>query len=158
MLISRSDMYVIALLVASLFVSTHHAYALEPVNDYAIVIDAGSTGSRCFVFHVIIDAHSHRNISSHPCGKVIPGLSSFATHPRDASAYIMPLLNIAATRIPASHHRSTEVHIKATAGMRLLPDIVQAILFNTLVDDLNRRSDMPFEVTRNSVGKLPHNM
>eukprot|EP01031_Cornospumella_fuschlensis_P040424 gene40424-49263_t len=66
----------------------------------------------------------------------------------------MPLLNIAATRIPSNHHSSTEVHIKATAGMRLLPIVAQGILFNTLVDDLNSRSDMPFEVTRNSVGTI----
>jgi Golgi nucleoside diphosphatase len=126
----------------------------QVIDDYAIVIDAGSTGSRCFVFHVTIDEHSHRNVSSHPCGKVVPGLSSFASHPVDSSDYIAPLLSIAASRIPAAFHSRTTVHIKATAGMRVLSELRQSIIWNSLVEGLNRRPDIPFKVSMENVGTI----
>eukprot|EP00981_Chlorochromonas_danica_P014747 scaffold8739_cov173-Ochromonas_danica.AAC.6 len=126
----------------------------EYIDDYAVVIDAGSTGSRCFVFHVIIDIHAHRNITSHPCGKVVPGLSSFSSHPSDVVEYIAPLLQIAASRIPADHHSRTTVFIKATAGMRLLPEVRQSIIWHHLLEGLNRRTDIPFIIPADRLGTI----
>jgi hypothetical protein len=131
-----------------------NALGREFIDDYAVVIDAGSTGSRCFVFHVQIDLHSHRNISSHPCGKVVPGLSAFSSHPSDVADYFAPLLSIAATRIPAAFHSQTAIHIKATAGMRLLSEVRQSIIWQSLVDGMSRRDEIPFFLTSDHVGTI----
>ncbi len=124
------------------------------VNDYAIVIDAGSTGSRCFVFHVQLDENDNRNISSFSCGKVIPGLSSFVTYPQEAASYMAPLLINAATIIPRSFQLKTSVFIKATAGMRLLSPETQSIIWKSLINGLNQRLDIPFLIVKQNVGTI----
>jgi Golgi nucleoside diphosphatase len=124
------------------------------VDDYAVVIDAGSTGSRCFVFHVMIDYDDNRDVTSASCGKVIPGLSTFIDNPDDASAYLAPLLQNAAKMIPQVHHLSTHIYIKATAGMRLLSKDVQHKLWEALVRGANRSPDIPFIISEEHIGTI----
>jgi Golgi nucleoside diphosphatase len=73
-------------------------------------------------------------------GKVRPGLSSFHDHPQDAGSYIAPLLVNSATMIPESYLSETELFIKGTAGIRLLPDDVQTKLWDTVFTDLTNTS------------------
>lgn len=124
------------------------------VDDYAVVIDAGSTGSRCFVFHVTIDYNDNRDVTSASCGKVIPGLSTFIDNPDDATAYLAPLLHNAAKIIPAVHYLSTHVYIKATAGMRLLSKDVQHQLWEALVRGANHSPDIPFVISEDHIGTI----
>lgn len=126
----------------------------RPVDDYAIVIDAGSTGSRCFVFHVTLDENDTRNVSSFSCGKVIPGLSSFVTYPQEVASYMAPLLINAATIIPRAFQLKTSVFIKATAGMRLLSPETQSQLWKNLVNGLNQRLDIPFLIVKQNIGTI----
>lgn len=125
-----------------------------PVDDYAVVIDAGSTGSRCFVFHVVIDHDDNREVTSASCGKVIPGLSSFVAYPNEASNYLAPLLHNAAQIIPSIHHISTSIFIKATAGMRLLSPDSQTKLWESVVRGINRRADIPFIISNKHIGTI----
>lgn len=124
------------------------------VDNYAVVIDAGSTGSRCFVFHVLVDDDDKRNVTSFSCGKVVPGLSSFKNYPDESSAYLAPLLINAATIIPVSQQSKTIVHIKATAGMRLLSEEIQKKIWLSLVTGLNYRLDVPFLIADVYVGTI----
>ena len=126
----------------------------SPVDDYAVVIDAGSTGSRCFVFHVVIDNEDNREVTSASCGKVIPGLSSFVAHPVEASHHLSPLLHNAVKIIPSIHHISTGIYIKATAGMRLLSPESQAELWGYVVRGINQKSDIPFIVSDKAIGTI----
>lgn len=87
-------------------------------QNYAVVVDAGSTGSRAFIYEFSQGTDGSRHISTLHVQKVMPGLSSFGDHPQDAVAYLAPLLHHAASVIDASHHNTTKVYIKATAGMR----------------------------------------
>lgn len=101
-------------------------------NRYAIIVDAGSSGSRLFVYR--IPTHENGDNSLPPITlcldaegkpltkKVNPGLSSFASDPSSAQAYISGLLSIAAHNIPRQYHSVTPVYILATAGMRLLTE------------------------------------
>lgn len=98
--------------------------------NYAIIIDAGSTGSRLFLYkyrsiteHDLIDVEPVIDeLSSSPVvKKVTPGLSSFRHKPQFAAAYIKPLLDHAVHFIPSHQHAYTSLFILATAGMRLLP-------------------------------------
>jgi Golgi nucleoside diphosphatase len=124
------------------------------VDDYAIVIDAGSTGSRCFVFHVTVDSEDVRKLSSFSCGKADRGISSYVDTPHDLASYLAPLLLNAAKIIPFSFHLKTTVYVKATAGMRLLSPDAQHLLWNTLVHDLNRRVDIPFLIYSDNIGTI----
>ncbi|WWD16163.1 hypothetical protein CI109_100588 [Kwoniella shandongensis] len=91
----------------------------KPIVQYALTIDAGSTGSRIHVYKF------------HNCGpspqleyetfKMLnPGLSAFARDPTAAAASLDPLLEEAYRVVPESLRKCTPVEVKATAGLRLL--------------------------------------
>ncbi|KAE9556563.1 hypothetical protein FO519_000257 [Halicephalobus sp. NKZ332] len=107
---------------------------------YGIIIDAGSTGSRLFLYRwksvsakelvriePVLDEY-HEPIVK----KVSPGLSSFGTKPADAPIYIMPLIDYAYQYIPTSYRDSASFYLFATAGMRLLPTEQQDAVMKSL--------------------------
>jgi len=88
---------------------------------YAVVFDAGSTASRahCFRFEpagaqpeLIRDSFAHTS----------PGLSSFANSPSSAARSLQPLLSSVGRCVPKAKKASTPLNVKATAGLRALPD------------------------------------
>ncbi|KAE9398324.1 hypothetical protein BT96DRAFT_822138 [Gymnopus androsaceus JB14] len=102
-----------------------------PLVQYALMIDAGSTGSRIHIY-------KFNNCGSSPSYEYEvfmqrqPGLSKFAGNPRDAAESLDILLNRAVTVVPSSLRSCTPVAVKATAGLRLLPgsqskDILDAV-------------------------------
>merc|ERR1719367_453499 len=93
-----------------------------PNKEHAVVIDAGSTGSRVLAF----------TFNRHPLsgGLILedelwqekkPGLSSYASEPAQGAASISALLDLAKERIPTAAWSRTPVTLRATAGLRLLP-------------------------------------
>lgn len=102
-----------------------------PLVQYALMIDAGSTGSRIHIYKF------------HNCGPsptfeyevfrmIQPGLSSYAGLPTAAAESLDPLLDEAMTVVPESLRGCTPVAVKATAGLRLLgarqsDDILKAV-------------------------------
>ncbi|XP_032686884.1 ectonucleoside triphosphate diphosphohydrolase 5 isoform X2 [Odontomachus brunneus] len=90
---------------------------------YVVVIDAGSTGSRvlAFSFHESI-LNGNLVLDGELYSEVKPGLSSFADRPADATKSLITLLNKAKTVIPQSEWPRTMLTMKATAGLRLLPE------------------------------------
>ena len=99
-------------------------------HNYAVVIDAGSSGSRVLIYHW----PKHDGDASHLLKidqlfekgaplvkKVEPGLSSFADSPHKAYAHLKPLLDFARNHIPVGKEESTLLYVLATAGMRLIP-------------------------------------
>uniref|UniRef100_A0A915PL34 Integrator complex subunit 14 C-terminal domain-containing protein n=1 Tax=Setaria digitata TaxID=48799 RepID=A0A915PL34_9BILA len=118
--------------------------------SYSIVIDAGSTGSRLFLYKYrsindrelidvkpVVDRLSLRPVVK----KITPGLSSYRDKPEDATAYIKPLLDYAVEFIPLNEHSYTSLFIFATAGMRLLPREKQ----NEVLQNLRR--NLPLQTT-----------
>ncbi|VDM30456.1 unnamed protein product [Hydatigera taeniaeformis] len=105
---------------------------LPSKNRYAIVVDAGSSGSRLFVYCIPFHNDGDDTLTSITLclddqkkpltKKVTPGLSSFASDPPAAQLYVTNLLSFAAQNIPKRFHPITPVYILATAGMRLLTD------------------------------------
>ncbi|XP_069684351.1 ectonucleoside triphosphate diphosphohydrolase 5 isoform X2 [Periplaneta americana] len=109
---------------------THATNALDRVafmlglqkHSYAVIIDAGSTGSRvlAFTFHEsIIDRNL--KLDHELFVQVKPGLSAFADNPKQGAKKIEELLERAKEVIPSSELKNAPLAMKATAGLRLLP-------------------------------------
>lgn len=82
------------------------------------VIDVGSTGSRLFFYAYNRDKDGYPiEIEEQWSKKVTPGLASLELNQATIDAYFDELFSTADTKIP--------VHVYATAGMRLLPELKQ---------------------------------
>jgi apyrase len=89
---------------------------------YAVIFDAGSSGSRVHVFSF------DENLQLVKVGSELevfeqkkPGLSSYALNPKEGAESLQSLLDVALESVPAAHHATTPVLLGATAGLRLLP-------------------------------------
>uniref|UniRef100_A0A8C5KHG9 nucleoside diphosphate phosphatase n=1 Tax=Jaculus jaculus TaxID=51337 RepID=A0A8C5KHG9_JACJA len=99
---------------------------------YGIMFDAGSTGTRIHVYTFNMTAHWMNGLS-----------------PLKGAETVQRLLEVAKDSIPRSHWKKTPVVLKATAGLRLLPEQkAQALLFE--VEEIFKKS--PFLVPDDSVG------
>jgi guanosine-diphosphatase len=91
----------------------------RPLVQYALMIDAGSTGSRIHVyrFNYCKDAPELEDeIFAH----IEPGLSSYGDDPEAAANSLNVLLEVALKNVPKELQHCTPVAVKATAGLRLL--------------------------------------
>ncbi|GLI70304.1 hypothetical protein VaNZ11_015254 [Volvox africanus] len=117
------------------------------ITKYAIVFDAGSTGSRIHVFK-FEQTDGDLKLISDTFEQLKPGLSSYADDPAKAAASLQPLLDTALKTVPAALQASTPISLKATAGLRLLPgDKADHIL--SAVEDLLRKQ--PFKLAPGGV-------
>ncbi|KAK9807066.1 hypothetical protein WJX72_012473 [[Myrmecia] bisecta] len=94
----------------------------EGTSTYAIVFDAGSTGSRVHVYKFISAADGRLELESDTFEQLKPGLSSHADDPQAAAESLKPLLDVALKTVPEDLQSSTPCMLGATAGLRLLPE------------------------------------
>ncbi|RDA94209.1 hypothetical protein CP533_0603 [Ophiocordyceps camponoti-saundersi (nom. inval.)] len=118
----------------------------KPVVQYALMIDAGSTGSRIHVF-------KFNNCGAVPelekedfmmTEKSVGGLSKYEDDAVAAAKTLDPLMETAMQHVPDALKACTPIAVKATAGLRLIgPEKSQAIL-----DEVRRHleKDYPFPV------------
>ncbi|KAK3890747.1 hypothetical protein Pcinc_005321 [Petrolisthes cinctipes] len=89
---------------------------------FAVVIDAGSTGSRVLAFSFFKSLTDNSlKLDDQLWHEVKPGLSSYADNPKEGANSLLPLLELARERVPAEYRAKTPLVLKATAGLRLLP-------------------------------------
>ena len=69
-------------------------------KSYAVICDAGSTGSRVFIFEFTVFPDGKRNVEPINSVKITPGVSSFASHPNEVVQYFRPKLIEVANMIP----------------------------------------------------------
>ena len=112
--------------------------------NYAVVIDAGSSGSRVYLYQWPPRRRDERGPQLLRIDQVMgakgeplvmtlaPGLSSCKDEPTRALAYIKPLLDFAAHHIPREAHLETQLFIMATAGLRLIPKESSAAILQEL--------------------------
>lgn len=92
---------------------------VKPVNQYVIMIDAGSSGSRVHVYHFNNCLSSPRLVGEE-FKMLEPGLSSYKDDPEAAAKSLDPLLELAVNSVPADSRACTPIAVKATAGLRLI--------------------------------------
>lgn len=100
--------------------------------DYGVMIDAGSSGSRIYLYQ-----WPHRGINSLPLvepttinqtvvsKKINLPLSSYDSNPSNAGASLTTLIDYVKANLPQSEWAVTPIYLKATAGMRALNQSAQ---------------------------------
>jgi Golgi nucleoside diphosphatase len=126
------------------------------LESYAIVLDAGSTGTRGFIFKFTKDRNNKRSVKSYKGKKVEPGISSFSSENLNTSVieYLFPVFIDAKRHIPEKYHNQTPVYIKGTAGMRLLPAEQQLGLWTTLYNGFVQHPEFPFIISKANMGTI----
>ncbi|XP_025151002.1 ectonucleoside triphosphate diphosphohydrolase 5 isoform X1 [Bubalus bubalis] len=116
---------------------------------YGIMFDAGSTGTRIHVYTFVQKIPGQLPVlEGEIFDSVKPGLSAFVDQPKQGAETVQELLEVAQDSIPPSHWKRTPVVLKATAGLRLLPEEkAEALLFE--VKEIFKKS--PFLVPDDSV-------
>jgi Golgi apyrase len=105
-------------------------------RNYAIVIDAGSSGSRVMIYSWNLDKGKKDELVKIETGtqdgkdwnrKIKPGLSSFGKDEKkgkkdELNEYLKNLVDFAEIKVPKSKWDNTPLYLYGTAGLRLLPD------------------------------------
>ncbi|TGZ59678.1 hypothetical protein CRM22_008933 [Opisthorchis felineus] len=149
-----TGMFIRDLLICILQMTVAHALVIPGNNKYAVIVDAGSSGSRVYVY-------TWRDVGTENSGlkfpellkdsrgepvvkKVSPGLSSYASNPKDAGKHISELLKIAEEAIPKASHSATHVYVYATAGMRLLSATAQCLIWRNVRSEIRNKHSFLF--------------
>ena len=117
-------------------------------TEYAILFDAGSSGTRMEIYRFMASGPSLQpseviKLSPDP-DKVKPGISDLAVAPSQVEAYMTPLLESAKKVIPQDTQAFTPIFLLATAGMRLLPEDEANAIVNEVRKLFNDKAKCPF--------------
>lgn len=89
-----------------------------------------------------------------PGVKVKPGLSSFVGNVEALYGYMHPLLMSALQAMPEGCTALPQLHVRGTAGMRLLDEDDQAFIWNGLFAQLTSHVSTLFELRRENFGTI----
>ncbi|XP_074541255.1 ectonucleoside triphosphate diphosphohydrolase 5 isoform X2 [Halichoeres trimaculatus] len=115
---------------------------------YAVMFDAGSTGTRIHVYTFIQGDSELPVLDNEMFHSIKPGLSAYADAPEMAAHTVRMLLKVAKKTVPRLEWKRTPVILRATAGLRLLA----AEKARALLEQVQHVFDeSPFLVPDNSV-------
>ncbi|GMH13409.1 hypothetical protein Nepgr_015250 [Nepenthes gracilis] len=130
---------------SSSFYLTHRkaSPASAAVYRYAVIFDAGSSGTRVHVFCF------DKNLDLVPIGRKLelfvqqkPGLSAYASDPQKAADSLGPLLRKAESVVPEELRGKTPVRVGATAGLRQLEGDASDRILQAVRDFLRDKSKL----------------
>lgn len=124
---------------------------IVPVNQYVVMIDAGSSGSRVHVYH-FNNCKAAPRLVSEEFKMLEPGLSSYKADPEEAAKSLDPLLKLALDTVPEESRKCTPVAVKATAGLRLIGEEKAQAILEAVRQRL--QNDYPFKVDEGAVSML----
>lgn len=126
----------------------------KPLVQYAIMIDAGSTGSRIHVYKFNncgptpeLENESFKMTEKRPEGS---GLSSYKTDADGAAKSLDPLMKVAMASVPDNYKSCTPIAVKATAGLRLLGEEMSMKILEAVRTHLE--TQYPFPVVSREKG------
>ncbi|KAH6889102.1 nucleoside phosphatase family-domain-containing protein [Thelonectria olida] len=120
--------------------------------QYGVILDAGSSGTRLYVYKwknhaaAVKDADSKElknlpKIKLEKSKKIHPGVSSFAENISSVGRdHLQELIEIALDEVPRDKVPETPIYLMATAGMRLLPESQQKALLQNMCTYLRANS------------------
>jgi len=91
----------------------------KPLIQYALMIDAGSSGSRIHVYRFNY-CKADPELEHEDFVPIKPGLSSYENDPIAAAKSLDQLLDVALKTVPKELHSCTPIAVKATAGLRAI--------------------------------------
>ncbi|KAI3738591.1 hypothetical protein L2E82_28628 [Cichorium intybus] len=115
--------------------------SISSSNSYAVIFDAGSSGSRVHVF--CFDQNLdlvHIGDGLELFVQLKPGLSAYAKDPKAAADSLLPLLQKAENAVPQNKRQNTPVKVGATAGLRQLGDEASERILQSVKDLLKAKS------------------
>ncbi|TFK12529.1 alpha-actinin-3 [Platysternon megacephalum] len=116
---------------------------------YGIMFDAGSTGTRIHIYTFVQkNPEQPPELEGEIFESVKPGLSAYVDQPEKGAETVKGLLKMAKEAVPRSHWKETPVVLKATAGLRLLPEPKAQALLSEVREVFE---ESPFLVPNNSV-------
>ncbi len=126
----------------------------KPLVQFAIMIDAGSTGSRIHVYKFNncgptpeLENEDFKMTETRPGGS---GLSSYKEDAEGAAKSLDPLMEVAMTSVPNEYKSCTPIAVKATAGLRLLGDVLSGKILDAVRTRLE--TQYPFAVVNRKNG------
>ncbi|RMZ74739.1 hypothetical protein DV737_g5787, partial [Chaetothyriales sp. CBS 132003] len=126
----------------------------KPLVQYAIMIDAGSTGSRIHVYRFNncgptpeLENEEFKMTEKKPGGS---GLSSYGADAEGAAKSLDALLKVAVDTVPDEYKSCTPIAVKATAGLRLLGDDLSKNILEAVRTRLE--TEYPFPVVSQEKG------
>ncbi|EXJ65904.1 guanosine-diphosphatase [Cladophialophora psammophila CBS 110553] len=119
----------------------------RPLVQYAIMIDAGSTGSRIHVYKFNncgptpeLENEEFKMTEKRPEGS---GLSSYKTDVEGAARSLDPLMEVAMASVPNEYKSCTPIAVKATAGLRLLGEEMSVKILEAVRNRLETHYPFP---------------
>ncbi|WOL18698.1 putative apyrase 2 [Canna indica] len=116
-------------------------------SRYAVIFDAGSTGSRVHVY-CFDDELELQRINGSDIELFVqlkPGLSAYADDPQAAANSLAPLLEEAESAIPEELRSKTPIRLGATAGLRSLGTEKSNQILDAVRDLLQYNSSLEYE-------------
>ncbi|CAH4027984.1 unnamed protein product [Pieris brassicae] len=124
----------------------------ESVTHHAVIIDAGSSGSRVLAYKFRVPftvfGQTSLDLVDEYFEESKPGLSSYVDDPKKGANTIVQLIKKAEFLTPVDKRRSTPVIVRATAGLRLLPADKAKQLVQEVADAIAK---LGYDVGPNSV-------
>jgi len=114
----------------------------KPIVQYAIMVDAGSTGSRIHVYR-FNNCGATPELESEEFKMINPGLSSYKADAEAAAKSLDALLEVAVEKVPDKLKGCTPIAVKATAGLRLLGEEMSRKTLDAVRQRLETRYPFP---------------
>ncbi|KAJ1659275.1 Guanosine-diphosphatase [Dispira simplex] len=118
------------------------AHPGKPLVQYALMIDAGSTGSRIHVYRFNY-CKERSELESEIFDHTQPGLSYYANDPKGAAESLDSLMLTAQRSVPLKLHHCTPIAVKATAGLRLQGEKESQAILQAVREHLESKYNFP---------------